>query len=834
MKLFKRIVITGIIVLSNIFLNSQERPFELVRIITDYRGVVTNGKKTICYGDYGIMTFTVDAGKTWEQKNFNEKHNVLRIETDGKEFYGVTDYILFRSYADDSYMMVTTLSDEPKVIDMALFENYIYILTRDGILCSDKEMNYYRLLTLDSNKKYSELKTDGNNLFFILDEKLLLKYHLSTQKMDTIDLIKEFNCYNCTKVSEIKIFDDSIFVQISEKAADGYFYYSLLKSDDGGKNWIQITNHNIRGKSYSLFDNDIYFLKAEPKIDSNNSFFYVNFSKIDSSHYQVDSSCFTQINNEDGIERYIRWRKDTEFNDFVMINKDTIIAVGNNNLIAVSYNNGKSFKLKSFFNAISNGYHYQNVRFVSDSLIYVINGFEFFKSENAGITWLPQRYYNYNNDSYSNYPDYYYIDKNGIGFANYRQINSKDDSSSLITSDFGEHFTKTNSQDLIIPFYYGLPNSHLNREGLDLGDVILFTLNPEIDSKGNKSFLILRYDKSLKLLDTTRYLGHLRNLNMINENNIIALFLVTNGENKADSDGNTTDYSYHYYLRKSTDKGKTWDSIEKNIPIRQKLLKNGENFYYDDVILDNALVFGNFIVYPTSDNVIYRYDYINERLDSLLLPITLHRFNSFALFGSSTKIFLTSNNVSSNKLFYTDIFSKELGKWDSIPPELLMNRWENYDYFKRLENKDAILSAHMFNDSVGFLVIGKTQKDISGYIEYKLSFAKIRFYNIVNVEDYKIENNDVYFWHSNPYPLPGQYIIKSNIHWTRNTPIHDAKIDVFDINGTKIKVDDINIEPSDPYSGKLVWDCSNINSGIYIIQISLFGKSINFPVVVTK
>lgn len=43
-----------------------------------------------------------------------------------------------------------------------------------------------------------------------------------------------------------------------------------------------------------------------------------------------------------------------------------------------------------------------------------------------------------------------------------------------------------------------------------------------------------------------------------------------------------------------------------------------------------------------------------------------------------------------------------------------------------------------------------------------------------------------------------------------------------------------NINPNNSYSGVLIWDCAEVSSGVYVIQVLLNGKSINIPVVLSK
>jgi hypothetical protein len=72
-------------------------PFTPERMITDFNGVVYNGTNVLCYGNYGIITFSKDRGEHWDQLNIGDKYNIKKIRTLEKTFYGVTEYSIIKS-----------------------------------------------------------------------------------------------------------------------------------------------------------------------------------------------------------------------------------------------------------------------------------------------------------------------------------------------------------------------------------------------------------------------------------------------------------------------------------------------------------------------------------------------------------------------------------------------------------------------------------------------------------------------------------------------------------------------------------------------------------------
>ncbi len=790
------------------------------RKITDYRGIATNGNTTICYGDYGIMDYTTDFGESWKEQRVFLDNSIMAIESDGMEFYGVSDNYLFRSYNNVTYWLKQPVPNNHEIIDMSLNKNSIYILTKEGVIFSDKEMNIVNspILNLNKNNSYSEIKTDGENLYIVKNDSLLLIYDLSSHELDTIAPMDQINCSQCDELSNLQIYNGDIYANASFDSKQGNITnYTLIKSEDKGQSWIRITKS---ANSYKIIEDDIYFLKSISKKEYLSTQYY----KLDSSQYEIDSTYFKTINEDQEIDRYIRARNDVRINDFVVIN-DTIIAAGTNKLISISYDGGKSFEFKSFFDGVHTGDYYDNITFLNDSTIYVVNGYEFNKTTNGGITWLPQQYDEYNSNVYSN-PVYYFIGDNGSGFAKYKQINTNNDSSALVTNDFGEHFAKTDNEELNIPI-----DRYIYSKGVDIGDQFLIVTDPDTNSSGDNTHLILRYDKSLSFLDSIRLTGKIINLVKTEDNKLISLNLLTSGENNPDSTGETDDYTYEYFLRESTDNGKTWNKINVNVPIRQKLKSYNDNYFYSDITHRNNLSYDNYILYPTLDSVIYEYNHMNNSFDSLNFPGSIASYRPYALFKSNSYLFIISNIK--NDIYFTELGTKP-ASWDSLNASEVFGHWENFNSLDPEEGKDAILSAKMFNDSTGYLIIGKSFKANFFSNNFKLNFAKFYLNIPTSVNENEINNNRVYLWNSEPYPIPGKNIIKSELYWNKTYNIENAKISVYDINGNELNYVDIYIENKTPFSGILKWNCAGYNSGTYIIQIKLAGESISFPVIISK
>lgn len=829
----KRFLLIFLLILIFYDIEAKDIPFKVERLITDFNGITTNGINTICYGDFGIMTYSLDTGKTWHQQNIGDKYNIKKIKTSANVFIGLTNFSLIKSTDNGLSWLNKIFLGESRLVDFTLDDNSIFILSNSSVLKSDINLNVASqpVLLLDSTSNYSELETDGVNLYIIKDEKYLLIYNLLSQELRSLNLIKDFNCIYCTKVSGIKIFDGKVYIQISQKAADGNFDSYFLYSNNNGKNWQKLTNQIQNSSCYKIINNQLFFFRPVEMSDSSYNSYLVNgYFKVDSSHFSQDSSYLTRLNPQENITRRIKFDKKFAYKDFIHFNNNIIIAVGTNKLISISHNNGKSFDFISYFQGIYD--EYDNVNIISDSLIYINNGYEFYKTMNGGITWLPQNYFDYTSNIIYTHPDYYYFDSNGYGFAKFGSINTKNDSSALITYDYGENFIKSNKPEYVIPTYNNIYN-----KGIDLGDKFIFILNPTKRSLGDYSYLILRYDKSLRLIDSISLISDkIRNITKINDENLIALVLQSSGTNRADSNGKTNDYSYNYYLIQSKDKGRTWVKLKDYIPITQKLTQRFDStYFYLDVTTDKSMVYNDLLLYPTINNLIYRYNHTKNTFDSITLPARIAYHNPIAFFKFNTNLYIVSN-FSINTFYYSQVQDFDKTNWDSLTTEDVFFQWDQYNYQKQSNNQDVILMSKMLNDSIGFLVIGKSYISKTGAWEFKYNIVKIKSNIITDISEneFKIAQERVYLWNSSPYPIPGKSMIQSKIFWNSFYSISDIKLSVYDIYGTKLNNPKINIDASNAYSGLLKWDCSDISTGIYYIQVFLQGESISFPVIISK
>jgi hypothetical protein len=77
--------------------------------------------------------------------------------------------------------------------------------------------------------------------------------------------------------------------------------------------------------------------------------------------------------------------------------------------------------------------------------------------------------------------------------------------------------------------------------------------------------------------------------------------------------------------------------------------------------------------------------------------------------------------------------------------------------------------------------------------------------------------------------------VRSLIYWDTSIEIDVEQIVVYNIYGSKVAGHDkIRLDKLNAYSGNLVWDCSGVESGIYVIHLKHGTESRIIKVIVTK
>lgn len=115
--------------------------FRLERLSTDYNGVVYDGKNVLAYGNYGVITYSTDKGKTWKQISLGEHIEILKILYIKDNLYALTPYSILKSADNPFNWRQRKFFDEPNLRDIAFDEKYIYLASTNAIYRTELDLN---------------------------------------------------------------------------------------------------------------------------------------------------------------------------------------------------------------------------------------------------------------------------------------------------------------------------------------------------------------------------------------------------------------------------------------------------------------------------------------------------------------------------------------------------------------------------------------------------------------------------------------------------------------------------------------------------------------------
>jgi len=259
-----------------------------------------------------------------------------------------------------------------------------------------------------------------------------------------------------------------------------------------------------------------------------------------------------------------------------------------------------------------------------------------------------------------------------------------------------------------------------------------------------------------------------------------------------------------------------------------------KNYYFPDNgrIIRTCEIYGNKIYARYKDDIRQDNNYwitINNKPEQLIvaddydfgkLYVNKHQEKS-----EKIKLFNPSNDenliITGYSLLNEYVFTTSLPQIDSIN-YLMLRPGQSYEFTVSFK-PDEIKS---YRDSIVFFSNSGTADNVT-YLRGE------GIDTVASVDDYRIEENYLYSYP--PYPLPAHNKVRSLIYWDLNIDIDNDVISVYDIFGGKVcGREKINIEKITPYSGYLNWDCSGIESGVFLIKINHGTRTMTIKAIVSK
>jgi len=764
-----------------------------------------------------IITFSKDKGEHWNQLNIGDKYNIKKLRTKEKIIYGVTEYSLVKSINDGITWTNQEIINNPDIISFALTENSIYILTKNSVLKSDFNLNVETkpILELDAKQKYIEIEENKGNLYLLSDvvskdttvKKHIIKYDVEKQSLDTLIINQtKITKNDVVNVSNLLLNGDEIFYykQISIANYPGVTYNDLMKSTDNGKSWFTYYHGDClvevieSGKIHCLD-----FTKSQ-----------ITLSELRSSNDTGNIATRTMITDTSSLPEREHALNFSYLKEFIKINEDTLIAVGKNKIIAISYDGGVKWYVIS---NVRDLFVYDEISYYSverppmitnsDSILYTNR----YRTTNGGITWIPNL--TSDKEKLEHFSaDFYYLDNDGTGFLSKHET---DTLNTLITSNLGENYSQTK---FAVPLLYN-GGASLQNPGLKIKDRILFVKNT---SSGNYSNVYI-FDTNYQLINSVK-IDSLFIKNIVQgQNSVLYTFCVSmpNGW----EDGKT----WKYHLLMSKDFGDSWEKVLTDIPLESRVVNN--QYYFEPI--KNIFSYKNYIILPniwTEPSKFYVYDTDNLAFDSLVVPFTLSKISN-AIFNYQGDFYALSSN---NTFFRTKNFGSKDIKWDSVHISKYLYHWNDYKPGSDVGGRDIIYSVWTDDNQIILLTLKSTKFYYVGELITYFQSNLVRLFKEEPNSIDEIETKKVYLWCGNPYPTPSYNQVKIPIYWNSNYDFEKSEISFYDLNGDKLINPNYTIEPINIFSANIVLDCEELKNGIYFLSVSLENESKSVKINIRK
>jgi hypothetical protein len=741
----------------------------------------------------------------------NEYYNIERIGIDLNGVcnnskivvaYGTNGIILISNDFGDTWYQKQIFPDSTDINDLILVNdefvgsgsNFIFKLDKDGNLVNKKDFpDLKSSCNIAANDEYicvlkqkQEIEVIDNDLKTInkipIDTTLsILDIHIFKNKLYLCTNFSLIITYDLLENYKVEIFDIGKYGNFAfDLQSDNEFLYGLINNSLYILN--EPDNFILKGKyveNYNVFNNEIYLIK----IGKNNSWSvsWLDFYKINNDLTQ------TKI-NLDSIDRYVN----TSVRDWKYINDNVIIAVGPNKTIYLSKDGGKNWEIKSYFDFKTKSL--SNSIWLNRKNGYFTNSSQIFRTTNAGSTWLPQKFTD-TLISHFNHVNGFYMDSTGKGFAYCGYPEYNPDSSKrlnfLFTVDSGNTFKSKWILELI-----GNTTNQFKISKTPDGYLVIFPFISLMSHNYSTNFVVL--DSNYSIINY-RVLDSLSISCLELKNNVITAF----AEEKRFPNSNGGFDSLKYWILKSYDSYKSWvKTLEIKFP-------NGLHPYCQILNNDDAFIWTVETLKNNGNDSTFTYLYwINtEKAEMNMIYKGYSSKNNF-IFKYKNGVYISNYN---NNILKCSNYSNDNPEWDSV--------------FFINSNHSSLLRNLWFDDSILYVM---------DYYSNLNNIIKLNIDKVTGVSE-DIEISKPYIYAEPVYPTPSANYAKIVIYETTEIDIDHANISIYDLFGNRInQKQNIIRYQYDNFKSEIRWDCSNINSGLYIINIDFKTTSICVPVIVVK
>jgi len=314
----------------------DESLYERTRIVTVLTGSAYNGRALLAYGDGGVILRTTDWGTTWEQIDLPDSLHIVGIATAGRRFLG----LCHRWYAivsdDDGHSwQMRRLSDAKEFWRFVVHDGRYYGFTLTQLIEFDTAMNPINRFVLEppassgliAFSRTHAIYTPGSGKLAVLD---LLSRQVRTYDMRTFPV-----CSQCDEINDLAADQLGNIFFVSERWQK-VFHFNLVEELITGTTTVAQLEHKP-GK--------MHVRNGAPYILYTKNFIMYPFDTLIYVKCDFSRPAPTQISNNTS-ERYT---SGVTFSDVNSVSGDTLVAVGPNKLIMVSFDGGVRWTLHSYY-----------------------------------------------------------------------------------------------------------------------------------------------------------------------------------------------------------------------------------------------------------------------------------------------------------------------------------------------------------------------------------------------------------------------------------------------------------------------------------------------------
>ncbi len=776
-----------IIIISQI---SYASNIKITPIMLNFKGVVASGNTVVAFADFGSVLISRDDTESWQQVRVFDGGTIKNIFIHDNELTAINDRgeIAVSPDTGQSWSLAKSLGDSV----LAAIEypggyflrmrNKLITLTPDFSIAKEIIINspYLKRVGFAYQPKYDKSILYANDKFIAeFDSSTFIRFDTGLAPIDTLKLLEHIELGDYMSGYRMLVDSDYIYMRYSY-AGGGVLRSSVFRTRDF-KNVEKYIDLNNLFSIYSIRDG-IYFSVNKTRDDK----YLIDTTKL----YTGFRSGYYDP------EKFYR-----KINEFTVSNNKQII-VGDRKILEIFDLKDSTLEVVSAYLGFS--YRDPPDQVGGDTLLFYSQRSPIYKSDNAGLTFLPT--------VDKTYPGY---DKNfRSAVISYRHYDSKSKRLYLFgehswggwgdivwtSDDLGRSFDSTRITG--ISFGSGsifIPNAIIISKIQQRGDEFIET-HAVIRRKNDTS---TAYSNIITLKEDGRIVKHVR---MAGANSINYSYSKDTSTYLAQSYNVIDSTSNVIY---SSDGGESWEVIHK-FPINQAIV--GVN----DIEVNGR----EYMAFVHLDYINYREnfpEYSGAFLD--VVDKETNQFTSIASWGPNPNpeytdygISITSDGgkayiVIRDTLFVVDnLFDKSTWGYYLLPESGRILR-----QFKKFGGKffcwyaDASNPGNMsWIEPIGPITGVKKQT-----IDYLYSYP--------------------------PYPNPARTTVRALIYWDAASKIDDDHIGVYDIFGAKVGGrEDITIDYQSAYSGFLIWDCTNVGSGLYFIQIKRGSKSKTLKIIVNK